>query len=210
MKKRLNIQYSIDESEIGNECYRLLSNSLTRLTTIAATSPRSESIMNASTIGEITGLRNELSQIDVMLEDVNAIIDKYEERSNREHAPTDQAPTEKMKIPSFLNANPKDIDLNQLTDFMEQIKNAQPGDFDMSEVANLDSSLGVSTPLDLEPEKIQEIAETARDINPDNAEAEELLKLFSGLQAGGAPNIEDIGRKLKGLKSRIDSSEIPD
>ena len=62
--------------------------------------------MNASTIGEITGLRNELSQIDVMLEDVNAIIDgflsyKYEERSNREHAPTDQAPTEKNENSEF-------------------------------------------------------------------------------------------------------------
>ena len=215
MKKRLNIQYSVEESQIGNECYRLLSNSLSRLTSIAATSPKSESIMNVSTIKEITGLRQELSQIDVMLDDVNAIIDgflnyKYEEQTSHTQSEVQTAPAEKMEIPSFLSGNAQDIDLNQLTDFIKQMKDAQPANFDMSEVENLSTALRGAPGPNLEPEKIQEMSEVARTVDPSSLEAEELLNLFSGLQAAGGSSIEDIGMKLQGLKSRIDSNEIPD
>tara|TARA_R110001583_G_scaffold161641_9_gene313806 strand:+ start:1681 stop:2328 length:648 start_codon:yes stop_codon:yes gene_type:complete len=215
MKKRLNIQYSVEESQIGDECYRLLSNSLSRLTSIAATSPKSESIMNVSTIKEITGLRQELSQVDVMLDDVNAIIDgflnyKYEEQTSHTQPQAQTAPAEKMEIPSFLSGNAQDIDLNQLTDFIKQMKGTQPNNFNMSEVENIGTALGDAPAPELEREKIQEMSEAARSVDPNSVEAEELLNLFSGLQASGGSSIEDIGRKLQGLKSRIDSSEIPD
>ena len=210
MKKRLNIQYSVEESQIGDECYRL-----SRLTSIAATSPKSESIMNVSTIKEITGLRQELSQVDVMLDDVNAIIDgflnyKYEEQTSHTQPQAQTAPAEKMEIPSFLSGNAQDIDLNQLTDFIKQMKGTQPNNFNMSEVENIGTALGDAPAPELEREKIQEMSEAARSVDPNSVEAEELLNLFSGLQASGGSSIEDIGRKLQGLKSRIDSSEIPD
>jgi hypothetical protein len=90
------------------------------------------------------------------------------------------------------------------------MKGTQPNNFNMSEVENIGTALGDAPAPELEREKIQEMSEAARSVDPNSVEAEELLNLFSGLQASGGSSIEDIGRKLQGLKSRIDSSEIPD
>ena len=214
MKKRISIQYSIDEAQIGNECYRLLSNTLNRLTSIAAESPKADSIMNTSTVTEITNLRDELSQIDIMLEDVNAIIDgflgyKYTQKAQQTHASENSS--EGISIPDFLNSSPQNMDLGQLAAFVEQLKGANPSDFDPAAVEGVTQSLQENIPLDnVDPETVESMVENAKTLDPTSVNNTELLSLLSTINKSGGPSIQDIEKKLLDLKSRIDNNEIAD
>ena len=214
MKKRISIQYSIDEAQIGNECYRLLSNTLNRLTSIAAESPKAESIMNTSTVTEITNLRDELSQIDIMLEDVNAIIDGflgYKYTHQNQQASETRAPSDGIPIPDFLNSNPQNIDLDQLASFVDQLKGAQPNDFDMDSVRDVKNSLQENVPSsDIDPELIESVVENAKNLDPSSASSSDLLSLLSTVSESGGPSIQDIEKKLLDLKTRVDNNEIAD
>ena len=212
-KRRVSIQYSIDESQIGHECYRLLSNTLSRLTGIVAESPSAESIMNVSTITEIKSLRNELSEIDIQLDDVNAIIDGFLnfQYENNSDIPASNQHAEKIGIPDFLNSNPESIDLGQLTDFVQQLKNTNTNNFDPDAVDNISGVLKQATPTpEASPEMIESLTEDAKNIDPAMAETSDILALLSNLNNSGGPNIEDIQKKLLNLKSRVDNNEIPD
>ena len=214
MKKRISIQYSIDEAQIGNECYRLLSNTLDRLTSIAAESPKAESIMNTSTVAEITNLRDELSQIDIMLEDVNAIIDgflgyKYTQQSPQ--ANSAQSPSGGIPIPDFLKSNPQNVDLDQLSSFVQQLKGAQPNDFDMDSVRNVTDSLQENIPSsDIDPDLIESVVENAKNLDPSSASSGDILSLLGSVSESGGPSIQDIEKKLLDLKARVDNNEIAD
>ena len=75
--KKIKLQYTIDENELAPETARILGKSISRLTSIIATVPETSSMLTVNTINEINGLRQELASIDIMLDDVHAIIDGY-------------------------------------------------------------------------------------------------------------------------------------
>jgi len=77
MGQRITIQYSVEETELKYETYRLLTNSLARLTSINAGTPDVQSVLTIGTLKEVNALREEMARIDIMLEDVSAIIDGY-------------------------------------------------------------------------------------------------------------------------------------
>ena len=211
--RRVSIQYSIDESQIGDECHRLLTNTLTRLTNIVAESPDSDSIMNVSTITEIKSLRQELSQIDIQLDDVNAIIDgflnfQYGENTN---ISADSQTTENIGIPDFLNSNPQDIDLSQLSSFVEQLKNKNTDNFDPNVVENIAKTFQQAAPnVNMTPSAVSNLTENAKNIDPSSPQSSELLSMLSNISTSGGPSIDEIEKKLSSLKSRIDNNEVTD
>lgn len=71
------IQYSVEEHELKNETQRLLSDALSRLVSIKASPPSANDVLAVRTVREIESLREELARIDIMLEDVSAIISGY-------------------------------------------------------------------------------------------------------------------------------------
>ncbi len=210
MKKRISIQYSIDESNVAHECYRLLNNTLTRLTSIAATAPPTESIVNPTTMREIRSLRDELSEIDIELGDVNAIIDgflDYQYSSKpQEHSTQSQ---QKIDIPNFSDQPAGDVNLDQLSSFVAQLKGATPENFDMEQVAALSNPTENTPTPDIDPEKVNEIVETFKNTNLEGVDPQDIFNTLSMLQAGPA-KFDEIGERLKILKDRVDSSEVTD
>ena len=213
MKRRINIQYSIDESQIGTECYRLLTNSLDRLTSIAATSPKAESIMNVSTINEIKSLRTELSNIDIMLEDVNAIIDgflNYKYVNHEEQQMQNTGPTNKQSVPDFLSMDPENIDLDQLSKFVHGLKSAQPSDYNMDEVGGLVDNSANIDPETIDQEKVQKALHDSKNLDAQQFQNQELLDMLNVFQNESGPNIDEIAKRLANLKSKVESNEVSD
>lgn len=214
MKKRISIQYSIDESNIAHECYRLLDNTLNRLTSIAASTPPTESVVNETTMREIRGLRTELSAIDIELGDVHAIIDGFLDYQNNSKTvpqqPESNNQQNKIDIPDFLSKSPENLDLNQLSSFVEQLKSAGPENFNMQQVSEIDQ--GTASNVDssgIDPAKINEVVESFKNANLKGADPQQIFDMLGGLQSG-ATKFDEIGQKLEGLKARIDSGEIAD
>lgn len=210
MKKRISIQYSIDESNVANECYRLLDNTLSRLTSIAAITPPTESIVNPTTLREISSLRDELSSIDIELGDVHAIIDgflAYQYSNNAEHAqPTNK---DKIDIPDFLNQNAGNINLDELAAFVEQIKGSTAENFNMDDVSSLSPTTQNFETDSIDPNKVKQIVEEFKNSDLQGVDPQDILNSLSTLQNGSA-KFEEIGDRLKDLKARIDSSEVTD
>jgi len=214
MKKRISIQYSIDESNIAHECYRLLDNTLSRLTSIAASTPPTESVVNETTMREIRSLRTELSEIDIELGDVHAIIDGFldYQHSNKTASQQSKSNNEqnKIDIPDFLSKGPENLDLNQLSSFVEQLKTADPENFNMQKVAELDhATVSNIDPSEIDPVKINEVVESFKKANLEGVDPQQIFDMLGGLH-NGATKFDEIGQKLEGLKARIDSGEISD
>ena len=209
MKKRISIQYSINESNIAQECYRLLDNTLNRLTSIAATTPPTEAVVNSRTLKEIRGLRDELSDIDIELSDVQAIIDGFldYEHSNKHVELSDEK--EKIDIPDFSNQDDGNIDLNNLAAFLEQIKGATPENFNMEKVSRLSQANESIDTSDIDPEKIRQTAESFKNADLQGLDPQDIFNTLATLQNGSA-NFDEIGERLKNLKARVDSSEVTD
>ena len=214
MKKRISIQYSIDESNIAHECYRLLDNTLNRLTSIAASTPPTESVVNETTMREIRSLRTELSAIDIELGDVHAIIDGFLDYQHNNKTVSQQSKNDnqqnKIDIPDFLSKGPENLDLNQLSSFVEQLKSAGPENFNMQQVSEIDH--GTASNVDssgIDPAKINEVVESFKNVNLEGVDPQQIFDMLGGLQSG-ATKFDEIGQRLEGLKARIDSGEIAD
>ena len=116
MGERMMIQYSVEATELKSEVKRLLVAALSRLTSIRADSPESHNILTISTLKEISSLREELARIDIMLEDVAAIIDgyvKYEHDSFIEGATQEAPPQDPQILPHIQNLQKKVKDLQE-------------------------------------------------------------------------------------------------
>jgi len=134
MKKPILLQYTIDESQLPAETSRLLANSITRLTSIAAEPPPASAVMSAQTLLEVTGLREELASIDVMLGDVSSIIDQYleyqfnarqqlKQNENGEYEMPEEYETPDMSEVDLSNLSP-----DQLNQVLQQVQELQGAD----------------------------------------------------------------------------------
>lgn len=77
MGQRIIIQYSVEDNELKFEVERLLAAALRRLTSIESAPPPSSTVLTVGTVKEIELLREELSRIDIMFEDIAAIVGGY-------------------------------------------------------------------------------------------------------------------------------------
>ena len=211
MKKRISIQYSINESNVANECYRLLDNTLNRLTSIAASTPPTESIVNTRTMGEIRNLRQELSEIDIELGDVHAIIDGFldYQYSNKSQSESTSGNQQKIDIPDFLITGANNVNLDQLAGFIEQLKGTTPENFDMNQVKGLNESSDNFEASDVDPDKVKQVVENFQNTDLNGVDPQALYDTLSSLQNGSA-KFDEIGERLKNLKTRVETSEIPD
>ena len=116
MGERMMIQYSVEASELKSEVKRLLTVALERLMSIKADTPAAHDILTIGTLKEINALREELARIDIMFEDVSAIIDgyvRYEHNSFMEEHPSDAPPVEEHALPSIQKLQERIKDLQE-------------------------------------------------------------------------------------------------
>jgi len=116
MGERMMIQYSVEASELKNEVKRLLTVALKRLVSIKADAPTAHEILTISTLKEISALREELARIDIMFEDVSAIIDgyvRYEHRSFMEEHPLEATSEGDPALPSIQKLQERIKDLQE-------------------------------------------------------------------------------------------------
>ena len=77
MSQRVNIQYTIEMSELGAETTRLLDRSYNRIHEISTRLEVADDVLSLATLQEIDALRQDLAKIDYRLNDIANIIDGY-------------------------------------------------------------------------------------------------------------------------------------
>ena len=131
MKKPILLQYTIDESQLPAETGRLLSNSIARLTSIAAEPPPNSEVMTMQTLMDVTGLREELATIDTMLGDVSSIIDQYLEYQFAAHQQMKQNENGELEMPEEFEAPDlsavdfSNLNAEELTEKLHQVQEMQ-------------------------------------------------------------------------------------
>ena len=126
--KKIKLQYTIDENELAPETARILGKSISRLTSIVASVPDMASLMTVNTINEISGLRQELASIDVMLDDVHAIIDGYVQYQQEEHQLRQSATPEELAaqhVPDISSFDPSTLTPEQAQDLLARFANLE-------------------------------------------------------------------------------------
>ena len=103
---RVNIQYSVDLSELADEVGRLYKKAITNLKKCAQESPvKTSDILAPNSLEKIDTMRNELAIIDTILLDVENIITGYIQHQAAEQTQRLQPPsptqTEEMEIPQL-------------------------------------------------------------------------------------------------------------
>ena len=79
MDKRINIQFSIDLSELPNEVDRIYSKALTEFNGIDFPNISKENILDYSTAKKVDEIRQKLARLDLVLSDVQSIVSSYVE-----------------------------------------------------------------------------------------------------------------------------------
>lgn len=79
MDKRINIQFSIDLSELPNEVDRIYSKALTEFNSIDFPNISKENILDYSTAKKVDEIRQKLARLDLVLSDVQSIVSSYVE-----------------------------------------------------------------------------------------------------------------------------------
>jgi len=74
MGQRVNIQYSVDISELDKEVERLITQSCDRLSNVLSEFPVSDEVLSVKGVESIDALRMEMAEIDYCLNDVNKLI----------------------------------------------------------------------------------------------------------------------------------------
>jgi hypothetical protein len=75
--KRINIQYSIDMSELPDEVSRLYSKALKEFEGINFSNINEENILVHSTAKEVDEIRQKIAKLDLILLDVQSIVNSY-------------------------------------------------------------------------------------------------------------------------------------
>ncbi len=89
MKRRVNIQYSIDIDDLNVEVKRLTNTVENKLTALSKESKfgSEQNILNLSTLEMIEKTRIELANIDFILDDITKIVNAYISFKTQESAP---------------------------------------------------------------------------------------------------------------------------
>ena len=219
MKKPITLQYTIDENQLPSETSRLLSNSISRLTSIVATVPKQSDIMSVTTVNEVDALRDELSSIDIMLGDVSSIIDQYiqyQHQLRMAQQTGDLEPPDEYEIPDF-----SDVDLSDLSAEEIQSKLSQLSDIETSGIKSFNDATDLLPGLKTRAIKTNADSDTQQH-NSKREEMEEQLqkvtefkemtagledadaiKLLSEMNNMDFTDVENIGTHLQSLQAKI-------
>jgi len=78
MGERVNIQYSVDIEDLGEEVCRLICGAFENLNTVsAAITPPEDNVLSLQTIQQLDEIRQQLGEIDNKLSDVVNIVNGY-------------------------------------------------------------------------------------------------------------------------------------
>ena len=99
MNQRVNIQYTIEMSELSTETNRLLEQSYTRLREISEALNTPDEVLSLRTLKQLDELRQELAKVDYRLSDISNIISGYLKFSA---SPEEGPSTPNLQDPSVL------------------------------------------------------------------------------------------------------------
>ena len=86
MTQRVNIQYTIDIDDLGEEVVRLMRVLQDKIESLEMNVPATTIALTLSTRDHIDNLRSALGEIDIGLRDVNAVINGYVAHQTQLHA----------------------------------------------------------------------------------------------------------------------------
>tara|TARA_B100000575_G_scaffold243376_1_gene207100 strand:- start:87 stop:497 length:411 start_codon:yes stop_codon:yes gene_type:complete len=123
MKRRVNIQYSIDIDDLNAEVKRLTNTVESKLTSLSRESKFGveQSILNLSTLEMIEKTRMELANIDFILNDITKIVNAYISFKTQESAPEVEDANENRELKRVENV----ISDGELFEKIEKIKQMQ-------------------------------------------------------------------------------------
>ena len=123
MKRRVNIQYSIDIDDLSLEVKRLTNNVENKITTLGRETKfgGEQNILNLSTLEIIEKTRMELANIDFILNDITKIVNAYISFKTQESAPE----AEETNVSRELKRVENVISDGELFEKIEKIKQMQ-------------------------------------------------------------------------------------
>jgi len=234
--KKIKLQYTIDENELAPETARILGKSISRLTSIVATVPEMGSMLTVNTINEISGLRQELANIDVMLDDVHAIIDGYVQYQQEQHQLRHSATPEQLASqqgPDLSDFDLSDLSAEQAVSLMNKINSLDPENRSEINDPDLKSVMpelktqkellsekwaagqnSESPEPEIDIEKIKNVSEEIQQLtshqDPARMTPEYARQMLSQVNEIDFTDIETLGTKLENLKHRLQENEITD
>ncbi len=223
MKKPILLQYTIDESQLPAETGRLLSNSIARLTSIAAEPPPNSEVMTMQTLMDVTGLREELATIDTMLGDVSSIIDQYLEYQFAAHQQMKQNENGELEMPEEFEAPDlsavdfSNLNAEELTEKLHQVQEMQ-NPTSLEEIAEVVPGVKTKTvkvnsdQFDADFRDNSELVESLRRTNAElssfdpsqsNLSQEDAMKALASLNDIDFSDLENVGSAVSAWKSKI-------
>jgi hypothetical protein len=123
MKRRVNIQYSIDIDDLNVEVKRLTNTVESKLTALSRESKfgSEQNILNLSTLEMIEKTRVELANIDFILNDITKIVNAYISFKTQESTPEAEDTNESRELKRVENV----ISDGELFEKIEKIKQMQ-------------------------------------------------------------------------------------
>ena len=110
MSQRVNIQYSIDITDLEGEVQRLIDRSVERLEKMLSTfnsTYADEDVLAFHTVESINSLRIQMAEVDYCLGDINKIVSEYVVYKLKETVETD-APANENEIPRSYESEPEE------------------------------------------------------------------------------------------------------
>ena len=122
--KRINIQYSIDLSELPNEVNRLYTKARKEFKEIDFPDNIKENVLNYSTAQKADEIRQKIARLDLMLADVQSIVSSYVEYEISSNNPEPEVP---MGVPQMANMpDMSGVDLAEMSKLFNGVNNNEP------------------------------------------------------------------------------------
>ena len=126
--KRINIQYSIDLSELPDEVNRLYSKALKEFKDIKFPESIKENVLEYSTAQKADEIRQKIARLDLMLADVQSIVSSYVEYEISSNNPEPEAP---IGAPAMANMpDMSNIDFAEMSKLFNGVNNNEPQESD--------------------------------------------------------------------------------
>ena len=191
-------------------------------------------MLTVNTINEINGLRQELASIDIMLDDVHAIIDGYVQYQQEQHQLRQSATPEQLasqQVPDLSDFDPSDLSPEQALKMMNKINSLDsenPIALNDPELKSIMPKLKTQKEMlsekwtstqnsespEINIEKIKNVSEEIQQLtshqDPARMTPEYASQMLSQINEIDFTDIETLGTKLETLKHRLQENEIAD
>jgi hypothetical protein len=113
--KRINIQYSIDFSELPTEVIRIYQKGFEQFNNMSLPNRDQDNILDFSTVKSIDNLRQEMARLDLILSDVQSIVSSYIEYEVSESNPESTETQIHQAAPPMPDLS--NVDLSEMSKF---------------------------------------------------------------------------------------------